>query len=52
MIRWVDDCIAKQSAWLYHKADSSQGSDYARTMTVEQGDVKTRDEHARDIDYA
>ena len=38
--RWVDDYITKQSAWLYHKAVSARGA------------METREEHARDTDYA
>ena len=52
MSRWVDGCIAKQSARLYHKAHSARGSDYARTVKVEPGTVETREEHARDTNYA
>ena len=36
----------------YNKADRAQGSDYARSVTVEPGAMETREEHARDIDYA
>ena len=43
--RWVDDIISEQSAWLYHKADSARGSDYARTVTVELGAVEAREKH-------
>ena len=50
--RWVDDYIFKQSAWLYHKANSARGSDYARTVMMEPGVVETREEHVRDTDYA
>ena len=52
MSRWVDGCIAKQSARLYHKAHRARGSDYARTVKVEPGAMETREEHARDTNYA
>ena len=34
--RWVDDCITKQSAQLYHKFDNARGSDYAKARAMEQ----------------
>ena len=52
MPRWVDNCIAEQSARLYRKVDSARGSDYARTMAVELGAMETQEEHARDTDSA
>ena len=52
MLRWADECIAKQSVRLYHKANSPRGSDYARTMTVKPGAMETQEEHARDTNYA
>ena len=52
MSRWVDDYIAEQSARLYHKADNAQGSDYVQTIMVKPGVMETREDHARDTNYA
>ena len=46
MRRWVDDLIAKQSAWLYHKAENARGRDYAPTVAMEPSVVEILDEHA------
>ena len=52
MPRWVDDCITKKSAQLFHKDDSARGSDYARTVTMEPGAMETREDRAQNTDYA
>ena len=46
MPRSVDDCIAEQSARLYHKANNARGSNFARTVTIELGVMETQEENA------
>ena len=55
--RWIDNCIAEQSAWLHHKFDNTRGSDYAigsdyaRAGSTEMDAVEILEEHARGKDH-
>ena len=42
--RWIDNCIVKQSAWLYQKVDNALGSEYARAGLAELDAVETTEE--------
>ena len=42
--RWIDNCIAEQSAQLYHKFDNARGSNYARARSVELDVAETMEE--------
>ena len=42
--RWIDNYTTEQSAWLYHKFDNVQGSDYARAGLVELDATETMEE--------
>ena len=44
VLRWIDNCIAEQSAQLYHKFDNTRGSDYARDGSMELNVAKTMEE--------
>ena len=44
MSRWIDNCTIEQSARIYHKFDNTQGSDYARTRSMELDAAKTMEE--------
>ena len=50
--RWIDDCIVKYSARLYHKFDNTRVSDYARSGSVELDAKETWEEHARGTNHA
>ena len=42
--RWIDNCTAQQSVWLYHKFDNARGSGYARVGLVELDGSETMEE--------
>ena len=35
MLRWIENCIVKQCAWLYYKFHNAQGKDFSRAVVVE-----------------
>ena len=47
--RWINNCTVEQSAWLYHKFDNAQGSNYARVVVAELDAAKTMDEELVNI---
>ena len=39
--RWIDNCTAKQSAWLYHEFDKAQCCDYDLARSMERDATET-----------